>query len=461
MRVLIADDERNIRTTLSQIFSMSGIETRTAENGLAAQRLIGEERFDAAVLDLRMPGLDGLQLLTWIRESGPQIPVVMISAHGDVQDAVAAMKQGAADYVTKPFDPDDLEIRLRRIVDDDRLRRSIVPAGTAAADEPTTTSANPAMQEVLRIARRVAATDSTVLITGESGTGKEVLARDVHRMSPRAAGPFVPVNLGAVPEQLLESELFGHEKGAFTGAAARKPGVIETAAGGTLFLDEVGEMPLHLQVKILRVLQDRRIQRVGGTTQIPIDVRIIAATNRHLPDAIAAGSFREDLYYRLNVIQLELPPLRERSEDIAALAGSFLQQVQRRGGTAVSGIEPAAIRVLQRYPFPGNIRELENTIERAVLLSDGPQLGPRDVAFLGITEDGAAGERPRGAGNAEDLDSDLAVALSGPVRLDHLEAVAIRRALMRNEKHRERTAAELGITRRTLLNKIKEYGIDV
>ncbi len=454
MRVLIADDEQNIRRTLSDLLGIDGIDATTAENGLAAQRLLGEERFDAAVLDLRMPGMDGLELLAWMRESGPQIPVIVISAHGDVQDAVTAMKRGAIDYVTKPFDPDDLQMRVRRAVEDDRLRRSVTPSPETAGErvaEDHTESRNPGMRALMAIVHKVAPSDSTVLVTGEIGTGKEVLARTIHRGSPRSGGPFVPVNLGAVPDQLLESELFGYEKGAFTGATARKPGLFETAAGGTLFLDEIGEMPLHLQVKLLRVLQDRRLQRVGGTTTIPIDVRIVAATNRDLKQAIAEGVFREDLYYRLNVIELHLPALRERPEDIAELAGVFLDRIRRRGGPDVAGIAPDAIRLLTQYRFPGNIRELENIIERAVLLADSRELGPRDFAFLGVV--GPSGTEPRTVPPA--------AMPEGPVSLAELERVAIERALLRNEGHRERTATELGITRRTLLNKIREYEIPV
>jgi two-component system response regulator AtoC len=452
MNVLIADDEQNIRKTLSELLSLDGISTRTAENGLAAQRLLAEEPFDAAVLDLRMPGMTGLELLEWIHESGPLIPVIVISAHGDIQDAVNAMKQGAVDYVTKPFDPEDLQMRIRRAVDDDRLRRSAAPTPVGDVDA----SDNEAMRSLLAIARKVAPTDSTVLITGESGTGKEVLARTIHRLSPRDGGPFVPVNLGAVPEHLIESELFGYERGAFTGATARKTGVFETAAGGTLFLDEIGEMPLHLQVKLLRVIQDRRLQRVGGTTTIPIDVRILAATNRNLRDAIQAGEFREDLFYRLNVIELQLPALRNRPEDIPHLVGLFLDRIRQRGGAAVQGIEPDAVRLLARYHFPGNIRELENIIERATLLTERDHLSVGDFAFLGIND----AHRPVAESRDGELSVDDAI-LSGAMTLADLEAVAIRRALLRNEGHRERTAVELGITRRTLLNKMKEYGVVV
>lgn len=458
LRILIADDEPNIRTTLARYCELEGILATTAENGLSAQRHLQEARFDAVVLDLRMPGLDGLELLHWITESGPGIPAIMISAHGDVADAVEAMRRGAVDYITKPFDPDDLILRLRRAVETDRLRRRVEPTPTPA---PAWHSESAAMQQVLSIAQRVAPTDSTVLITGESGTGKEVLARRIHEASPRAAGPFVAVNLGAVPEQLLESELFGYERGAFTGAQARKPGLFETAGGGTLFLDEIGDMPVHMQVKLLRALQDRRIQRLGGTTPIPIDVRVLAATNANLADRIADGTFREDLYYRLNVFEVTVPALRERRADIAALAAEFVAARGRR-------ITPEAVAALERYAFPGNIRELQNIVERAAVLAPGDEITAADLAFLpGLGEVDAHPPAPaQGSGAAADdttitpLIDLLRHTSDGPWTLEQMERAAIEVALLRNEWHRERTAAELGITRRTLLNKIREYRLE-
>lgn len=452
MKVLIADDEKNIRTTLAQILSLEGFETAVAENGLSAQRMLLEDRFDALVVDLRMPGMDGLELLSWINDRGPQVPSIMISAHGDVKDAVEAMKRGAVDYVTKPFDPDDVAIRLKRAIEDDRIRREIAGRRldqTAPNNEEI--SRNPGMRKVHIAADRIAPTDSTVLITGESGTGKEVLARRIHRNSSRSTGPFVAINLGAIPESLIESELFGHEKGAYTGAIARRVGPFEDAAGGTLFLDEIGELPIHLQVKLLRVLQERVIQRIGGSTPIPVNARILAATNRDLKQGIEDGTFREDLYYRLNVIELHLPPLRERPEDIGPLIGVFLDRLRLRGVQGIDGIETEAVRLLERYRFPGNIRELENIIERAVLLAESSKLTPSDFEYLEIP--------PSEDALGEDLSHRHAPGDDGPVTLAQVEAATIRRALLRNDGHRERTAAELGITRRTLLNKINHYGI--
>jgi two-component system response regulator AtoC len=320
------------------------------------------------------------------------------------------------------------------------------------------------MKKVYDLVARVAPTNSTVLITGESGTGKEVVARDIHRLSNRAQGPFVPVNVGAIPESLLESELFGHEKGAFTGAEGRRQGLFELASGGTLFLDELGEMPASMQVKLLRVLQDRTIQRLGGNRPIPVDVRILAATNKNLEEAVRDKTFREDLYFRIHVIAIELPPLRERREDIAPLAGFFLSRFSRETGKAVEGLSSGAIELLQSWPFPGNIRELENSIERAVILSNGPLLEREDFPFSGNPIRGM--ERPPIGGQSpmEEVPPAPGSAHEPGARdtgttIRDAEKELIRQALERNAGHREKTAGELGITRRTLLNKMREYGL--
>lgn len=471
MRVLIADDEKSIRDTLITFLGLEQIQAVAVGNGIAAQDQLQSSRFDALLLDLRMPGMDGIELLEWLEDSGPQIPVIVISAHGDVHDAVTAMKRGAYDYLTKPFDPEDLVIRLRRAVDDDRMRRQIERSrnsvgeredATGAIDEtslPGGISENPDMRALHTLVRRVAAGDATVLIRGESGTGKEVTARRIHELSKRHSGPFVPVNLAAVPEQLLESELFGYEKGAFTGASSRKPGLFETASGGTLFLDELGELPFHLQAKLLRVLQDHKLQRVGGTSAIPIDVRIISATNADLRTSIAEGRFREDLYYRINVIEIVVPPLRDRTEDLPALCATFLDHIRRRGGTRSDSISPDAIRLLSEYRFPGNIRELENIIERAALLADSRELTPEDFLFLEFSRDESVApgaEEPSGNKRKRTVDGEV----PSEGTLEEIEKRAIQRALYKYEGHRERTAAELGITRRTLLNKIQRYRLD-
>ncbi|TVR05329.1 MAG: sigma-54-dependent Fis family transcriptional regulator [Spirochaetaceae bacterium] len=435
MRLLVVDDEKNIRASIVDFFRMDGIETAEAQNGLAAQKLLMEQSFDGIVLDLRMPGMDGLTLLRWLREEGRQTPVVMISAYGEIDDAVSAMKQGAGDYLVKPFDPAELLIRVRRAVEDHALRT----LASLRSDVPSfTDTGNGAMREIGELIQKVAPKDATVLITGESGTGKEVLARRIHALSRRADRAFVPINIGGVPETLVESELFGYERGAFTGAEQRKRGMFEVASSGTLFLDEIGDMPMQLQVKLLRVIQDRKIQRLGGTVGIPVDVRLIAATNADLEQRVADGTFREDLFYRLNVIRIEVPPLRDRPDDIPLLARHFLTVMRERTGSRVTEISPEALRKLQTYRFPGNVREMENMIERAVILTDNEVLHPSDFP---LPSEQSGNQMPTG----------------GSLRV--VEEQTIRAALLRNEWHRQRAADELGISRRTLLNKIKQYRI--
>ncbi len=437
MRVLVADDEKNIRESIAEYVSSEGIDCAAAADGAAAQALLEEEAFDCLILDLRMPKMDGLALLSWLRESGPSVPVIVISAYGDVRDAVQAMKLGARDYLVKPFDPEELMMRLRRVLAEKALtgeaeagRRALAETGWIGSDEK--------MRAVRALIEKVAPTPSMVLITGESGTGKEVAARLLHALSPSADGPFVAINVGGVPEGLLESELFGHEKGAFTGASERKRGMFELASSGTLFLDEIGDMPLQLQVKLLRVLQDRKVQRLGGTSSIPINARIVAATNRDLESLLKEGKFREDLYYRLNVIRIEIPPLRERRGDIPALAGSFVEKLNRQMGRKVRGIDPDALARLQAYSFPGNVRELENRIERAYILCSSDLITTRDLG-----EPFSRSARPPKTGRLHDQEREL-----------------IERTLSRHGGNRTKAAQELGISRRTLLNKIREAGIE-
>lgn len=452
MNVLLADDEPNIVKTLKKYLELEGWEVWTAGNGLAAQKLLMESPFDILVVDLRMPGMTGLELLDWLASEGPAVPAIMISAYGEVEDAVAAMRSGASDYLVKPFEPEELVIRINRAVREQKERRR---AELDRPGEPAFATENAAMRQVYSIVERAAPTDSTILITGESGTGKEVLAREIHRRSRRGEGPFVAVNVGALPEQLLESELFGYERGAFTGAEARKLGLLESASGGTLFLDEIGEMPSTLQVKLLRVLQERVITRVGGTGTIPVDFRLLAATNVDLEEAVRERRFREDLYFRLNIIRLELPPLRSRREDLPGLVAHFLEKLKARTGYPGKAISQAALRALKRYHYPGNIRELENIIERALILSTGELIDEEDLSLPtpGISEKQELRQADPGGQRSSGSEA-------GARTLRDMEAEAIERALLRNEWHRERTAEELGISRRTLLNKIKEYGLE-
>ncbi|MBN2049742.1 MAG: sigma-54-dependent Fis family transcriptional regulator [Spirochaetales bacterium] len=436
MNILIADDEKNLRSSLADYLSMEGFKTATAENGFSAQKALEDTAFDCAVIDLKMPGMGGLDLLSWINDQGPSVPVIMMSAFGDIEDAVAAMKKGARDYITKPFDPEELAIRIRKAVEEHRLK--MVHRQDDFRTSPDWSSRNEKMRSIYALAEKAARTDTTVLITGESGTGKEILARMIHGASTRAQGPFIPVNIAGIPDTLIESELFGYEKGAFTGADRRKEGLFEAAAGGTIFLDEIGDAPGHLQVKLLRVLQDRKVQRLGGTGIIPVDLRLLAATNRDLEAMVKAGTFREDLFYRLNVIRLSLPPLRERPEDLPELASLLLEKVSRRVGKPARGITGGALAKLAAYSFPGNIRELENLLERAVILSDTDTVN-EDALDLPVSTN---------RNNA-------------PLRgtLEEIEKKALLDALYRHEGRRNATAEELGITRRTLLNKIKTYGL--
>lgn len=451
MKVLIVDDEANIRSTMIKFFSIDGIDADGAENGFSAQRLLKENPYDAVLVDLRMPGMDGLELIRWIRSEGFRMPIIMISAHGEIADAVTALKEGAQDYIVKPFDPEELTIKIKSLVDASTLR-SVVESGRNAIEENTSfVGESSPMMKIKEVISRIAPSAATVLITGESGTGKEVVAREIHSHSAVAAGPFVAINIGGVPENLLESELFGYEKGAFTGAQSRKNGMFELASGGTLFLDEIGDMPLSLQVKILRVLQDRKITRLGGTTPMPINARIIAATNKNLEEMVQEGTFREDLFYRLNVVRIIIPPLRERSEDIPLLAANILQKYNRSMGSRISGFTPEALEALKRHNFYGNVRELENVLERAMIFADSPVIRVEDLDLRGSVS------RP---GTKTSAQENVSVS-EGAVSLKDLEKNAIIRALQRWEGNRTHAAEELGISRRTLISKIAEYAIDL
>ncbi len=438
MKILIVDDEKDLCDKIAQYCKLEeDVTPQAAENGLSACRILENETFDAVIADLDMPGMDGLELLRWIQNHRPTLPVIMMSGYGQIPDAVEAMKIGAYDYMVKPFELDRLIVKTRQAIELQQVQEQVASGAQQEVDFKDCIGESPAMQRTKSLIAKIAPTPSTVLITGESGTGKEVIANMIHRNSPRADRPFVAINIGGIPDTLLESELFGHEKGAFTGAVARKAGMFETAHGGTLFLDEIGEMPLHLQVKLLRVLQEREIQSLGSTKTIPIDVRILAATNKPLEELIQQGNFREDLYYRLNIIQMVLPALRERQEDIPLLAGHFMKKFNQRIGKAMQGIEPEAVAALQHYKFPGNVRELENIVERAMIFAQTDTLTLND---LGIDVEHVRPAPKRGT-------------------LEELQKVAIVEALQRWEGNRTRASDELGINRKTLLNKIKEYGL--
>ncbi|MGE5560428.1 MAG: sigma-54-dependent transcriptional regulator [Chloroflexota bacterium] len=448
-RVLVVDDEPNMTWLFEQAFGQDHavIGARDRDEAVRALRQRGA---DIVFLDLRLPGIDGMGILKEIKQLMPDLPVIMMTAHGTVKNAVDAMKAGAFDYVTKPFDLDEVRLIAANAMRLGSLTREVEQLRAALAERSGLDSfqaVSPKMLEVLRIIERVAPTDASVLISGESGTGKELAARAIHQVSPRRDGPFLPVNCAALPDALLESELFGYEKGAFTGATAAKPGRFELAGGGTLLLDEVGDMSLGTQAKLLRVLEERQIERLGGTRRITVDVRIVAATNRPLTELVQRGQFREDLYYRLAVIPIQMPPLRERPEDVPVLANQFLRGFAQRHGRPVRGFAADALARLQRYDWPGNVRELRNLVEQMVILADGEIIGVNHLPPFIATPGGAAAAAGGGALRAR----------LGALQ-EQLEADLIRDALARCGGNRTRAAEQLGISRRSLQMKIKKYG---
>ncbi|MCL2504023.1 MAG: sigma-54 dependent transcriptional regulator [Coriobacteriia bacterium] len=445
--VLIVDDEKNMRWVLSQALSAEGFDIEEAADGKGALACIAKWEPDVMILDHRMPPPDGMEVLRKIRGEGMTFPVIMLTAHGNVTRAVEAIKLGASEYLTKPFDLDELKLLIRKVlehrdlaVEVERLREEVERrydvAGIVAND--------PGMLSVLDTVRKVAPTTATVVIFGESGTGKELIARAVHTLSERAAKPFVSISAGALPETLLESELFGYEKGAFTGAMTAKPGRFEMANGGTLFLDEIGDISSATQVKLLRVLQERRFERLGGTRSIEVDVRVIAATNRDLHQLIARGEFREDLYYRLNVVPVTLPPLRKRPGDIPLLAAHFLEK-HNAGSKKLSA---DAIKALTEYQWPGNIRELENAIERMVILSRNTEIGLAELPPE-IRAKGVEGEKTA---------SVLALPEEG-VHLEEVELDFLRQALNRSGGNVPKAAKLLGLTAKTLEVRMERLGL--
>jgi nitrogen regulation protein NR(I) len=369
--VLIVDDENNIRRVLAAMLKREGYEVTTAADGEQALAVFQKVAVSVVVTDLVMPRVGGLDLLKRVVADWPDVPVILITAHGSVDTAVAALKAGAFDYITKPFDQEELKKVIEKAARAHDLERQNVHSVGDTSGSPLV-GASPAMKAIHEVVARVADSPSTILITGESGTGKGLIAQELHRLSSRRDKALIKVNCAAIPKDLVESELFGYEKGAFTGAVGSKPGRFELADGGTIFLDEIGEIPVEIQVKLLRALQESEFERVGGVRTITVDVRLIAATNRDLKALIAEGRFREDLFYRLAVVPMELPPLRERREDIPMLVGHFIEKFNRRLGKRVEGVDPEAMLILQSYGWPGNIRELENLMERSVLFADGP-----------------------------------------------------------------------------------------
>src|SRR5262245_31044680 len=404
-RVLIADDEINIRRVLEAILRRDGYDVVTAANGLEA--LAGMTRgVHTVITDLKMPGLDGMGLLRKLSADYPDVPVVMVTAHGSVENAVEAVKLGAFDYLEKPFEQEQIRQVVAKAINTYALaRRDARPEEPSGRGRFRLVGQSAAIKHIYAVVEKVANTPSTVLITGESGTGKELFARALHENSSRHAGPFIKINCAAIPKTLMESELFGYDKGAFTGAVGAKPGRFELAHGGTLFLDEIGEIPVEMQVKLLRVLQESEFERVGGIKTIKVDVRLVTATNRDLQQEIGAGTFRDDLFYRLNVVPIHIPPLRERREDIPLLAEHFLAKFNERLKKQVGSISPEAFERLVAYHWPGNIRELENLMERTILFCEGPAIGVSDLppeivgaAPLGVIPVAEDGARPAPGG---------------------------------------------------------------
>jgi DNA-binding NtrC family response regulator len=439
-RILVVDDEFSVRDSLSLWFQKDGYDVQSAGNGNEALEVFEAGRFDVAVVDVKMPGMDGVQLQEHLARLDPELPVIMITAFASVDTAVRTLKLGAFDYVTKPVDPDELSHLVRRAIEQRRLRQENLQlretidefvAGDVIVGEA------PAMKKVLELAEHVAKTDATVLIRGESGTGKELIARAIHANSRRRYAPIIAVNCGGLPETLLETELFGHEKGAFTGAQYRRKGRLEMADGGTLFLDEVGSISLKTQVDLLRVLESHEFTRVGGSKPIKVDFRVICATNEDLEKAVADGRFREDFFYRINVFLIEAPPLRIRRSDIPLLANHFLERFARQMDKRITQISSEAMAVLEAYDWPGNVRELSNAIERAMVVGKGRSIQPEDLPL-------------RGAPRVPPAEADS---------LAEVERRHVASVLEKVDWNITRAAEALRVDRVTVYNKIKKYGL--
>jgi two-component system response regulator AtoC len=463
MRILIVDDDAGLRQSLGLLLKESGYDVTAEADPEQALVRAGTEPFDLILCDVRMPRVDGLAFLRRYRADGGDALLIMMSAFGSEDAALAAMREGAYDYLHKPFRPDEVILTVRKAEERERLRREVATLRATLGPEQVrdlVVAESRPMRELLELASRVAAHNTTVLLTGESGTGKEVLARAIHRMSPRSGAAFTAINCAAIPEQLLESELFGHVRGAFTGAATDRQGIFETAHEGTLLLDEIGDLPIGLQAKLLRVLEEGEIRRLGARDARRVDVRVIAATAKPLDRAVERGEFRDDLYYRLNVVNLHIPPLRERREDIGALIAHFARQAAQRLGRPVS-ITPRALVMLGEYGWPGNIRELRNAVERAAVLGTAGRLDVADFP-LGTLASSVNGN---GNGNGHGHANGNGTSASGSsytlkLQVEALERVTIVRALEASKGSRREAAQLLGVSLRTLFYKLRRYQLE-
>ncbi|MBM3072965.1 acetoacetate metabolism transcriptional regulator AtoC [Lelliottia sp. RWM.1] len=452
-RILIVDDEDNVRRMLATAFSLLGHETHCASNGQAALNLFSDTRPDVVVMDIRMPELNGIDALKVMRTQQPRVPVILMTAYAEVETAVEALRCGAFDYVIKPFDLDELNLVIQRALQLQAMKqeiRNLHQALNTSWQWGHILTNSPAMLDICKDTAKIALSQANVLISGESGTGKELIARAIHYNSRRASGPFININCAALPESLLESELFGHEKGAFTGAQTLRQGLFERAHQGTLLLDEVAEMPFSLQAKLLRILQEREFERIGGHQTIRVNIRIVAATNRDLQAMVKAGTFREDLFYRLNVIHLMLPPLRERQEDIGLLANHFLQKFSSENQRDIIEFDSTALALLTRWSWPGNIRELSNVVERAVVMSTGAVIFAEDLPapfHHPVSTKTAFRQVQSGERNLKE-------------EIKREEKRIIVQVLEQQQGNRTHSALMLGISRRALMYKLQEYGID-
>lgn len=452
---MVVDDEDSVRKLLSAVLKREGYQVVCAASGEEALNKFRSFQPDLIIMDIRMPNIDGITAFKELRKVSQNVTVILMTAYAAVETAVEAIKLGAFDYVIKPFDIEEVKLLTNRAIQLQKMSEKIFVLNQQLIDSyrlDKIITNSPKMRELCQNMAKIAHSNATVLITGESGTGKELIANTIHYNSRRNSGPFIKINCGALPESLLDSELFGHEKGAFTGAVMRRPGRFEQADHGTLFLDEIGEISPNLQVKLLRVLQEREFERVGGNTTIKTDIRVLAATNRNLAEMVKQGSFRQDLYYRLNVVSLLAPPLRERREDIELLAGYFLQKFTAENEKNIMDFDPDVIKLLEHYSWPGNVRELANVVERAVIMSTGSRIFPEDLP-----------DQLRHSSES-DLISTLGIEKMAGKTLKEMikkaECLLIKEALQRNQGNKVKTAKELGVSRRSLLYKIQEYEIE-